>query len=129
MQSVIDAIIIIGMFVLRIGVPLALTIAVGYWLEKKLRPQETSVAQPDVDGRRIIPFRNPRTAIGSASGPGQVAGAQCWEAKNCAPAVRSECAAFKQPNLPCWLALQASGGNVREECFACDFYKSKRAMG
>jgi CheY-like chemotaxis protein len=36
LQPLVDALVVLGLFVLRIGVPLALTIAVCRWLERKL---------------------------------------------------------------------------------------------
>ena len=110
-QDLIDGVVIIFMFVLRIGVPIALTLAFGYWLEKKLslpaeehKPEQ--IAQPRVtrsDGK-IIQLR-------------------CWDVKRCDATRRAQCAALKHPELPCWLALQAEGNKVREDCFTCVMYK------
>ena len=112
-QTVIDTLIIFAMFVLRIGVPIVLTLAFGYWLEKKLAPpQEASVHQ--ATGARIIQF--PRQA---ATRPTAV---HCWDLKECSVDQRSNCAACQRPDLPCWLALQAQGEKLREACFTCALY-------
>lgn len=102
-----DTLVLIGMFVLRVAVPIALTIALGKWLERKLNPREQAQeVKPQATARasNIIPLH-------------------CWDVKRCDPAMRAQCAAFKHPDLPCWLAIQAEGGKVREECFTCPFYK------
>ena len=97
-----DTFVVISMFLLRVGVPIALTIALGKWLEKKLAPRaEKPIARPN---SKIIQLH-------------------CWDIKRCAPSVRAQCSAYKHPELPCWLAIQADGGHVRAECFTCALYK------
>ena len=97
-----DTLVVMAMFILRVAVPIALTIALGKWLEKKLSPRE----------------EKPATARSA-----KVIQLHCWDVKRCAPATRAQCAAYKHPELPCWLALQADGGKVRPACFSCTFYK------
>ncbi len=115
-QDLFDTIAVLFMFTLRIGAPIALTLAFGYWLEKKLRPREEQrrpaelTAQP---GRRIVRA-------------GNIIQVHCWDLKRCDSTVRAECAAYKRPELPCWLALQADGQKVREECFTCALYKPQK---
>jgi hypothetical protein len=110
-QDVIDSVMVILMFVLRIGVPIALTLAFGYWLENKLRPPEQAENSQPVQTEK----RWTRT--------GNIIQLHCWDVKKCDAAKRAQCAATKHPELPCWLALQAEGQKVREECFTCAFYK------
>ncbi len=110
-QFWIDTFVVFGMFVLRVGVPIALTIALGKWLEKKLKPRvENEESKPRVTARssNVIPLH-------------------CWDIKRCDPAIRAHCAAYKHPELPCWLAIQAEGGSVCAECFTCPFYKPQSA--
>ncbi len=66
-QTVIDALIIIGMFVLRIGLPLAILLVLGSWLEKKLNPQEMEQTERRSEGAHIIPFRLRQSAGTPAS--------------------------------------------------------------
>ncbi len=110
-QDVIDAVVVILMFVLRIGLPIALTLAFGYWLEKKLAPTESKV----VEENQPLERRWTRS--------GNIIQIHCWDLKRCDSAQRAQCAAYKYPELPCWLALQAEGNKVREECFTCALYK------
>lgn len=110
-QDLIDTLVILFMFGLRIGVPIALTLAFGYWLEKKLAPREQ--AQQETEKPRLV-----KTS-------GKIIQLHCWDLKRCDQAKRVQCAAFKHPELPCWLALQAEGEKVREECFTCALYKTQ----
>lgn len=108
-QDLLDAIAVILMFILRIGVPIALTLAFGYWLEKKLAPRER---EQESSTRQRIARDDPK-----------IIQLHCWDVKRCDATVRAQCAAYKHPELPCWLALQAEGAQVREECFTCALYK------
>ncbi|MBI5303714.1 MAG: hypothetical protein HY868_16380 [Chloroflexi bacterium] len=99
---------LIGMFALRLGIPIALTILVGRWLEKKMRPPEENGTRKNEMERRT---------------PTKVIRLHCWDFKHCDSTTRAKCAATKHPDLPCWLALQADGHKVREDCFSCALYK------
>ena len=109
-QELLDAVTVILMFALRVGLPLALTLAFGYWLEKKLAPSREQ-EQEQRPALRIVKSDN------------KVIQLHCWDIKRCDSATRAQCAAAKHPELPCWLALQADGNKVREECFTCALYK------
>lgn len=43
-QELVDAIVLITMLVVRVGLPLGLVLTVGYWLQKKLRPMDVLAA-------------------------------------------------------------------------------------
>ncbi|MBI4785825.1 MAG: hypothetical protein HY782_02110 [Chloroflexi bacterium] len=109
-----DALVVAGMFILRIGVPIGITLAAGYWLEKKLRPVETRKAETT---RRLELLPRPRSA--------KIIQLHCWDFKHCDSTQRAQCAASKHPDLPCWLALQVEGAQVREECFTCNLYRTE----
>ncbi len=107
-QFWLDTLVVFGMFVLRVGVPIALTIALGKWLEKKLKPPVQN---------------NEETIVPTVHRSGKIIQLHCWDVKRCDPAIRAKCAAYKHPELPCWLAIQAEGGKVSAECFTCALYK------
>jgi len=106
---------VIFMFVVRIGIPIALTLLVGFWLEKRLAPPQESA---DKDGLKSKTARYTRT--------GNIIQIHCWDLKRCEQSQRAQCAAFQHPDLPCWLAIQADGGKLREECFTCSLYKPEK---
>lgn len=111
MQEQSGGIIVLLLFAVRIGVPVVLTLAFGYWLERKLRPpEEKHTMRVKIE---LLP-RPPSS---------KVVRMHCWNLMHCDSAQRAECAAFKHPDLPCWLALQVDAGKVREECFTCQLYK------
>lgn len=111
MSEVLQALIVLVMFGLRIGIPIAITLAFGYWLEKKLRPPE----EPVPASTKIEAVRHHRSS--------KLVGHHCWDVRHCDSTKRALCAATRHPELPCWLALQVEGQKVREQCFTCGFYK------
>jgi hypothetical protein len=120
-QFIVNYFVVLALVLLRVGVPLALAIAVGRWLERKLRPQDAK----EMEGRkgaRIIQFP------GLKSASGMMREAHCWDVKECDPAVRAECPAYRRPELPCWLAAQAAEGKFRDKCSTCDLYRRRHAM-
>ena len=106
---------VILMFVLRIGIPIVITLLIGLWLEKRLAsPQEPE----EMEDSTSKTARYTRT--------GNIIQIHCWDLKRCEKTQRAQCAAFQHPDLPCWLAIQAEGGKLREECFTCSLYKPER---
>lgn len=105
-EASIEALIVLLMFAIRIGIPIAATLAIGYWLEKKLQPREEKPAAKLelMKKSKIIQLH-------------------CWDFKKCEPEQMARCAAYAHPELPCWLALQVEGFKVRPECFTCALYK------
>ena len=110
---------VLGMFLLRLGLPLALTLAVGYWLHRMdARWQAEALAQ---------------RAGGAEQG---VAGAElkalkpaqpCWEVKGCDESRRAQCPACKLLDIPCWVARLRVTGRLPEECFGCQLFSLKPA--
>ncbi len=59
-QSIVDTVIVLGMFLFRIGLPVAILLALGYWFQKKMEPKAVKKPeQPEARGN-IIPFRETR---------------------------------------------------------------------
>ncbi len=105
----IQGVVVLLLFVVRIAVPIAFTLAFGHWLERKLRPQE----EPAEIQAQVKQVRQASNIIHL----------HCWDLKRCNAAGRVQCAAYQHPDLPCWLAIQVEGGQVHEQCFTCAFYK------
>ncbi len=112
LSTLIDTLVVLFMFVLRIGVPIAITLLVGRWLEKKLAPRE----EEQMETKSVYTTRVTRSG-------GKIIQIHCWDLKRCERAKLAQCAAHQRPDLPCWLALQANGDKLRAECFSCALYK------
>lgn len=96
--------IVIGLFALRIGVPLLVTLGIGHLISRAYSARQQASEQEVVcEGYELGPH--------------------CWEIKNCDPAIREACPAYQRPQVPCWLALQVAGRELPEECFSCEIFK------
>jgi hypothetical protein len=93
-----DVIVLGYMVVLRIGVPLAITILAAVWLQRKLAEQDKAEER----ARRGEPH--------------------CWNTHETEQTQRARLAAEAHPEMPCWLAVQAHGDGLSEECFECPRY-------
>jgi hypothetical protein len=117
-----QAAVILGMFLLRLGVPLLITLAVGYFLRRLdakwqaealvLRVAQEAQAKadqkPDFELYKVI--EQP-----------------CWEVKGCPEAVRAQCPAFQQPEMPCWLVRYQTGGRLPANCYRCKMFSPRPA--
>ncbi len=55
-QPITDALIVFGMFIVRIGLPVFILFGLAAWLQRKLQPRESAETQPRADRARVIPF-------------------------------------------------------------------------
>jgi hypothetical protein len=110
-QGLTDFLYVLGLVLVRVGLPIAITLAVGIWLERKLQPPE--YAEQAARSQARLQARIPALAKQPA---------HCWEIKRCDPAAYKKCPAFARQDLPCWLALQVTGIKI-DRCVICELYK------
>ncbi len=146
MISIADMAIVLGMFAVRIGIPLGVVLLLGYFLkrldrrwEAEARAERTAAAvaeqasaQPaapgpvrrpgvDVPGPQLpykpVPPRIPQ--------PGLVVmnGKHCWDVKGCSVERKANCAAVQHPDTPCWQARMESEGRIPDACPNCDVFQ------
>ncbi len=104
--------IIIGMFVLRLGVPLAITVAVAYWLrrlDKKWQAEAMLLWEESQVQRNFAKL----TLYERLEQP-------CWVAKGCNGQKQANCPACQQPDIPCWMARRGEDGRLPAECYDCE---------
>ncbi|MEZ4770980.1 MAG: hypothetical protein R2844_21500 [Caldilineales bacterium] len=117
------------LFVLRLGVPVLLTVGLGLLLKRldarwqaEAREQRNAMeaATPAKPSDRPKPVGQRTTQpLVALSG----IGAQpCWAVKGCTDSMRAACAASHQPNVPCWQARTIAEGRLPSECKACDLH-------
>lgn len=116
-ENITETLFVLGLFAVRVGIPIAITLAFGAWLEKKLRPRD----------EQLETTRKIEMARRLSDRRAKVIQLHCWDLHHCESTQRAQCAAFKHPELPCWLALQVEGGKVRQGCFTCGLYQPKSA--
>jgi hypothetical protein len=99
-----QALIIIGLFLLRLGVPVAITAAVAYffhWLDARWQREAEALPQ----------------AV--AAPLAAVAQKPCWEEKGCSEQKRAGCPACKYTDIPCWLARLKVENQLPAACHNC----------
>ncbi len=97
---------VLGLTLLRLGLPIAITLLAGYWLARldaKWQAEEQQ-RQEQARAEAEMPARVP-----------------CWEVKGCAPETREKCPAY-QAAAPCWIALRQADGRMPERCFTCPVF-------
>ncbi len=85
----------------RLGLPAALLVGM-VWVMRRLDARWQAQAQ--------------RPAAPPPANP------PCWDAQNCAPARRVQCAAYLNPDTPCWQQFRDRDGNLRAGCLVCEFF-------
>ncbi len=105
---------ILGMFVLRLGVPLAVTLLVGYWLHR-LDAKWQAEAQAQWEASRVQAEPIQSKFLEHLNQP-------CWLVKGCDAATRAHCPAAQQPHLPCWLTRRSPNGQLMEACYGCEIF-------
>ena len=151
MMDFIDLLSVIGMFLLRVGVPLAITVGVVYLLKRLDRrwemearaeqragrvteqPAESPFISPPVvrpaTPKRApspdFPFIPPPATPDRRIQPGIAAAPVARPGLN-AKGSRPEkvgCAAPQSPDKPCWQARFDAEGQIPEECVSCDVFQ------
>ena len=105
--------ILVLLFVLRLGLPLAVLFALGYLYERWAVRQSADIPRLVEDHTTA----SPRVGYAAQAAP-------CWELKGCSPEERKNCPAAQRPGLPCWLVKQMSEGGLPEDCLDCGIFKS-----
>jgi hypothetical protein len=109
-----QAAIILGMFLVRLAVPLAVVLLVGYWLHR-LDAKWQAEAMTEWEASRTQPESLQSKFLERLNQP-------CWLVKGCDAATRSHCPAAQQPHLPCWLVWRSSDGRLPETCYQCQIF-------
>ena len=92
-------VIVILLFLLRIGVPLAVTLGLAYLYDRLAARWE----------RASVPPAEPQPRAGCRLGD------------------RARAATTRWPNTPCWLALEITEGQMPDECLLCPLFRESGA--
>ena len=110
------------LFLIRLGIPLAVTILVAWGLRRL-----DARWQAEADAQQLTAD----VAIGLVAPAAVKAPAArqqpCWENRHCSEAKRSSCAACAMTDLPCWMARLRSEGRLPGNCYGCQYFKVKPA--
>jgi hypothetical protein len=148
MFTFMDIMTVVGLFLLRFGVPVAVMALAVYFLkrvdarweaearaERQLQP---TAEQPATAPAQQRPPRKPapqpqpifippgvKTTTTQVPLHAGVAAASkpCWEVKGCSEESKAACTAPQHPDKPCWQARLDADGAIPEECVTCDIFQ------
>ena len=121
MQSL-DAVgVMIGLFVVRLGVPLLLTAGLVWWL-KGLDARWQAEAWADYAAENWGRTTGPETLHQAAATE-----SPCWKSHDCSAEKRTNCAAYGRPTVPCWLLRLRREGKLPRTCIGCERFARARA--
>ncbi len=107
MDALRDLAVVAGLFVLRIGLPLTVSLLIGHLLSK-------------LDEK----WQADELARQTASTPAKRTAPPCWEVKGCDAAAREACPGYLLRPLPCWLAHRRVTGRLPQRCFTCQVFQA-----
>jgi hypothetical protein len=107
------------MFALRCIAPLVLTLGIGYLMNRLVSRWEAEEAETAAEPQDL-PVLEPGSTSGARLPTINV---PCWILRNCDEAAMADCAARKQPSIPCWLARLRAEGSLPEGCPDCPIYE------
>ena len=110
------------LFALRCVFPLALTIVIGYLMNRLVDRWEAEEAISLQEGIEIVQETKSSEGIKLP-----VVTLPCWLVRKCDPVKRDNCPAFKQQGIPCWQARLRVEGQMPDTCPTCPIYA--QAMG
>lgn len=116
MEQLQGALMILGLFLIRLGIPLAVMAAVSYWLrrvDQRWAAEARAYQQAKAWEREI--------AVTPAGSP-PPADPPCWVQRGCSLEARTRCAAGQQPCFPCWLARLRRDHQLPASCVGCPLF-------
>ena len=110
--------VMVGLFALRCILPLAITLAFGYMMNRlvdRWQTEDLAGSGLEVELEQPVSSDSEGIKLPSITIP-------CWVLKNCDESRRDNCVAYKQPGIPCFLARLRSDGKLPAECPDCEIY-------
>ncbi len=116
-----DDLIAIGMLVLRLALPVILTVAIGYWLEKRLGLERLEPIVLEELAAKPVRMAEGAVQIGTW--------VRCWQVEHCDLPAPAECAAYARPAIPYGLARELACGPLQSKCPGRELYKLQAMSG
>ncbi len=114
---------LIVLFLLRLGVPIAVTAAI-VWGLRRLDARWQAEAEAERIERAVAKGLLPPTAVTSPLAMER----PCWEHNNCSPETREQCPACALTDIPCWMARLRSDGKLPARCYGCALFRTRPAL-
>jgi hypothetical protein len=100
----------VGGLILRIGIPVMITVLVIHFLRQLDENWKHQTETKKAEALQTKPKN-----VG------------CWELNGCSAEKKSICPAYAQPEKPCWQVFRSTNGQLREGCIGCQVFKQALA--
>ena len=117
MSSNTEIVFLVSMFILRLGVPLAITLLAAYGLRKL-----DERWQAEAEARQALTVQTSRPTLQFSPN------VHCWEKRGCSEETRRRCPAYQQSALPCWMARLRADNRVPGGCYGCTLFQPKLVL-
>lgn len=124
MSEIQSALLIFGLFLLRIVGPLLIIAGLGYLLARlderwkaEAEAERDAVSKPETIRRPGMPAPLQPTTV-----PTALLATPCWDVKECDPALRADCSAFRHQGIPCWMARMRAEETLPASCPTCPLF-------
>ena len=115
--------VLVALFALRCIAPLVITFTIAYFMNRlvdRWRAEDELLLQEKgelvVEAETTTGIKLPAVTI------------PCWILRNCDQAMQAECAARRQPGLPCFLVRLRVEGLLPENCTDCPIYIQAKGL-
>ncbi len=115
MSEIEGGLVMVLLFALRCIAPLAITVGLGYLMNRLVDHWQAEDAAPAAS-RAARPAAQPLLSL------------PCWVTFSCSEEKRANCAAYRNPGLPCWEARCGANGVLAAGCADCSRYKAAFAV-
>jgi hypothetical protein len=111
----VDGLIVAGMFLLRLGVPLMATLAVGYWLRRlDAKWQAEALARQKAQDPLLQELSDALESLPTQR--------LCRKTKDYATVIGDLEPGCALLDIPCWVARFRVTGRLPEECYECELF-------
>ncbi|MBK8047474.1 MAG: hypothetical protein IPK16_10330 [Anaerolineales bacterium] len=118
-----ETVAVVFLFLLRLGIPLAVT-ALVVWGMRRLDARWQAEAEASYVSRAVTAGKLQPANVTTPLAAQQ----PCWAFQHCSEAKRAGCAACKATDLPCWMARLRAEGRLPGRCYGCSFFRTRRKM-
>jgi hypothetical protein len=115
MDQVLGALSVIGAFMLRLGVPVAITIGAVHLfrrLDIRWQTQDWQHWTARLEAAGGVTARKWLSRLAN----------RCWDENSCEPSAVAKCSAHAHQSIPCWMARRAAEGLLPAKCHQCERY-------
>ncbi|MFN2188683.1 MAG: hypothetical protein ACK2T3_07955 [Candidatus Promineifilaceae bacterium] len=110
--------VLVALFALRCVLPLAITLAFGYLMNRlvdRWQAEDASREQESPETDEMIPVLPKGMRLPTIDIP-------CWVFNNCEESIVKDCVAYANPSIPCYVARMQADGKLPKRCANCEIY-------